>query len=296
MAKDNTTTKVHQRIQAIRACDSRCCVKKFLTFRGLFSKKKLLTSGKYLSPPPPMKRTRYRLELIDPCTESWNAMRPTTEGRFCQHCAKNVVDFTGLTDDQLLALLKESKGTLCGRVAETQLDRDLITRTESTFSARLFKAFAGLFLLASTRSAAQELIVKQPRALVTAPTAQEIFEAKKQHDSDYGLQTWVKGRVISAETKEPLAGANIVLRQTGAIAFADSSGNFKLLLPDSLTQKQNKFIILHPQIGQHTFLATLDKFPAVIELERNVPPRVMSTGGLAVVKRKWWQRKKKGCG
>jgi hypothetical protein len=98
-----------------------------------------------------MKRTPYRLDLHNPCAENWDAMPPTAQGRFCQSCAKNVVDFTDLSDDQTLSIFNKSKGTLCGRVTETQLNRDLVSRSESTFSTRLFKAFSALLMLVSTK-------------------------------------------------------------------------------------------------------------------------------------------------
>lgn len=242
-----------------------------------------------------MKRTRYRLELTNPCAESWNAMLPTTQGRFCQSCAKNVVDFTGLTDDQVLALLKESNGTLCGRVKETQLDRNLVTRTETSFPARLFKVFAGLFLWASTKGTAQELIVKQPRSFVLPPTNQEAFETKKRNDPDYTLQTWVKGQVISAESKVPVAGAWVMINGTGYNAVSDTTGFFKILLPDSLANQPNRLHTLHPDYGSKRMTVRVDEFPAILELPPPSPRVTISTGVLAVVKRNWWQRKRKGC-
>ena len=241
---------------------------------------------------PPMKRTRYQLELRAPCSESWETMPPVPHGRFCQSCAKQVVDFTGLTDDQVLFLLKKSGGTLCGRVAETQLDRDLVSRSETSVSARLFKIFAGFFLLASTKSLAQQPIVKQPRALTHAPTEQELFEAKKRHDPDYTLQTWVKGRVISAETKVPVEGAWVMINGMGYAAVSDSSGLFRILLPDSLANQSNRLHTLHPNYGSKRITVRADEFPDTLELPPPSRKVTISTGGLAVVKRKWWQRKR----
>jgi phage protein U len=105
-----------------------------------------------------MKRTNYLLRLDNPCPESWDGMAPTAKERFGQQCAKNVVDFTGMTDDQVLVILKTFNENLCGRIDDSQLNRYLVTHTETTLSAQLFKVFAGLFLFASADSNAQELI------------------------------------------------------------------------------------------------------------------------------------------
>ncbi len=72
-------------------------------------------------------------------------MKPNSTGRHCGLCAKNVVDLTGLTDDQILAFLKKSDSTFCGRVTDTQLNRPFVGRPEPTLSARLFNLVAGLF-------------------------------------------------------------------------------------------------------------------------------------------------------
>ena len=41
--------------------------------------------------------------IPSPCTESWDCMTSTKEGRFCQSCEKTVVDFTRMSDAELLA-------------------------------------------------------------------------------------------------------------------------------------------------------------------------------------------------
>lgn len=242
-----------------------------------------------------MKCTRYRLELRTPCSEPWEGMEPMPHGRFCQSCAKQVIDFTGLTDDQVLTLLKKSGGTLCGRVEETQLNRDLISRTTSSASSRLFKVFAGFFLLASTKSLAQDPIVKQPRSFILPPTSQEAFETKKRLDPDYALQTWVKGRVIAAETKVPVEGAWVMINGMGYAAVSDSSGFFRILLPDSLAHQSNRLHTLHPDYGSKRITVRADEFPDTLELPPPSRKVTISTGGLALVKRRWWQRKRKGC-
>lgn len=242
-----------------------------------------------------MRRTRYQLQLHNPCPESWDGMTPTDTGRFCQLCAKNVIDFTGLTDDQVLAILKKNGSNFCGRIKQTQLNRDLITRTETTLSARIFKVLAGLFLFATTDGTAQEFIEPQPKPLTKPPTEQEAFEHQKRYDPDYALGTRVKGQVLAKETQQPVPNASIRVDGLNYTARSDSAGYFQLLLPDSLAQRANRFVFAEPYQGRTSLTAHVSDFPATIELSY-APKLVISGGGLVVVKRKWWQwRKKKEC-
>lgn len=48
----------------------------------------------------------FRWQIPTPCHENWNDMTPLDQGRFCSSCQKAVVDFTGLSDAQLIAFLK----------------------------------------------------------------------------------------------------------------------------------------------------------------------------------------------
>ena len=53
-------------------------------------------------------------------------MSPAEQGRFCNSCQKAVVDFTGMSDSQLVAFFKKpSTGSICGRFDNDQLGRNL---------------------------------------------------------------------------------------------------------------------------------------------------------------------------
>lgn len=242
-----------------------------------------------------MKRSNYLLKIEDSCSESWAAMSPTDSGRFCTACAKNVTDFTNLSDDNILAIIKKSSGNLCGRMEENQMNRFLVNKTEPSNKARFFRFVAGLFLLSAAEGKAQEMIMREPMAMVKPPTEQEKFEKEIIDSPHYKLKIWVKGQVISAETKEPVAKAHVTFGRINRLALTDEDGYFNFLLPDSLAEKRTFLRVAHHQAGQTSVTTTADEFPQVIELVPFDPADVISAGGLTVVKRKWWQRRKKYC-
>jgi hypothetical protein len=53
-------------------------------------------------------------------------MTPAEKGRFCASCQKAVVDFTVMNDRQLAAFFKKPPASVCGRIYNDQLNRDIV--------------------------------------------------------------------------------------------------------------------------------------------------------------------------
>jgi len=67
-----------------------------------------------------------QLSVSEPCHENWDKMSPVNQGRFCGSCQKQVVDFSLMSDRELLQFFqKPSTGSVCGRFMNDQLDRKL---------------------------------------------------------------------------------------------------------------------------------------------------------------------------
>jgi hypothetical protein len=62
-----------------------------------------------------------KIYIPKPCNEDWNKMTSTSNGKFCDSCCKNVVDFTTMTNEEVQAYLsKYNTGNVCGRFTENQ--------------------------------------------------------------------------------------------------------------------------------------------------------------------------------
>jgi hypothetical protein len=68
---------------------------------------------------------KIHLFIPRPCHENWDAMAPTEKGKFCASCQKTVIDFTRMSDRQLAEFFKKPPSSVCGRVYNDQLDRDI---------------------------------------------------------------------------------------------------------------------------------------------------------------------------
>jgi hypothetical protein len=64
---------------------------------------------------------KYKINITEPCLEDWDKMAPNDNGRFCESCSKNVVDFRNMLPDEIQGYFLTNKN-ICGRFKKSQLD------------------------------------------------------------------------------------------------------------------------------------------------------------------------------
>ena len=73
-----------------------------------------------------MSQDHISLAIPQRCHENWDQMSPQEKGRFCHSCQKIVVDFTLMSDQELLTFFKQPSGNrVCGRLHRDQLERSI---------------------------------------------------------------------------------------------------------------------------------------------------------------------------
>jgi hypothetical protein len=78
--------------------------------------------------------------IPEPCHESWQAMHPQQNGRLCDACCKMVVDFTGMSNHEILNYLNQRKGErVCGRVKNEQLSDSANKKTIAVLPQKKFR-------------------------------------------------------------------------------------------------------------------------------------------------------------
>jgi len=132
-----------------------------------------------------MKNELY-VHIPEPCHENWENMSPETQGRFCQSCAKTVIDFSSMTDQEVLQYFARQQGSTCGRFANDQLERALQPTRVSSKKNWKWLVASLVTMIVSVRSHAQKAV-----------------QGKKEVALEQLLQT---GEVVirrSAETRGP---------------------------------------------------------------------------------------------
>lgn len=161
-----------------------------------------------------------QIKIYRPCSENWDEMTPTEKGRFCQKCSKTVIDFTRLSDGEILDIINSQKGDNCGRFSKDQLSRPLVAPTPQSLykmyvSGKLATVFF-LFQLLITEVRAQK---KVTRTAVTTP-------------NQGTPKVIIRGTLLDFETQRPIAYRRVYLNnyQTEKLEtnVTDNKGNFSM--------------------------------------------------------------------
>ncbi len=107
-----------------------------------------------------------QLFISSPCHKQWGNMQPDNEGLFCGACSKTVVDFTMMSDPEMLAWFARADKDVCGRFTDDQLNRDLSPAKPPKRNRWAVLNFLLAGLLVSSEVSAQEKPPKAPTGFV----------------------------------------------------------------------------------------------------------------------------------
>jgi hypothetical protein len=74
------------------------------------------------------------VNIPHPCAEVWENMYPLERGKFCNHCSKKVIDFSFMSDAEIVRTMAACGAGVCGRYREDQLNRELFIKKEKGHS------------------------------------------------------------------------------------------------------------------------------------------------------------------
>jgi hypothetical protein len=214
------------------------------------------------------------LRIPQPCAQSWAAMTPTTAGRHCAACQKTVVDFTYLTDAELLAYFQQATGETCGRLRRDQQNRPLLPATPGRPAAR-WRAWLALALAAwGLRASPAAATDRRPAGANGA-----VHPRKKASARPLPAPKLLRGTVLDAATHEPMAGVAVFLKGENRSATTDSAGRFWLRLP-AQRPRTGRAIVLHYTGYQSATVAVPAAPTATMQLELATDP---AAAGVTVV-------------
>lgn len=177
--------------------------------------------------------TLVQLTIAQPCSESWAAMTPTATGRHCAACAKTVIDFTHLSDAEILEqLARAGRGGACGRFRAGQLQRPLqpvVVPPAARWRAWLAAAAAVWGLRESAGVAARAQVPTEQRA-VPAPAAWQDMR-RNDYEGAGPAPAVVRGIVVDAATGEALPGVSVLIHGTTIGTATNMAGEFSLTIP-----------------------------------------------------------------
>ncbi|WP_185816809.1 carboxypeptidase-like regulatory domain-containing protein [Hymenobacter metallilatus] len=161
-------------------------------------------------------------------------MTPAAQGRHCGSCNKTVVDFTSLTDAEVVAWLARHSGPVCGRLWAGQLDRALMPAAVPAPRWRMWLA-AGLAVLGG-RQLLPDVAEAQTVQVVQRVAFNRINESPEPHTPLHSIT--IQGRVVDNNTGEGIPFASLGLQRTEVGCLTDEHGYFTCEVP---AKRLNKF-------------------------------------------------------
>lgn len=168
-----------------------------------------------------------KISLTSPCHENLSGMTITERGRFCSSCQKDVIDFSSLSDQEVLAILHGLKGqSSCGMFASGQLNRAFTTKAGSIPIALVFRS-----KLAAAVMLFQSLVVSAATYARSSVKLEQTPIAPVSKDSSLV----VTGKVLDAYTQTPVADVQLSISCDTAKVVTDADGQFTFKVKQPFT-------------------------------------------------------------
>jgi hypothetical protein len=251
---------------------------------------------------------QFFVHIPEPCHEDWNKMSPTQQGAFCGSCSKQVVDFTQMSDDEILKTISKAAGKTCGRFTEEQLSRPieymhapLVSKFNAKYLYQLmitsvFAATQGIAQTGkkdnTTKTTMKNMVKGDTNVLVkttkTATCTLEVKQLKQQVGNNQVMlgklafsalkSSPVRGRVVDANG-QPVTNANIAINQKKDVIRTKSDGSF---IVDRLLLSPGELIITADGFERQQLVVN-DNENVLITLQRKVDRKAGFLGEVAVM-------------
>lgn len=215
-------------------------------------------------------------------------------GKFCRHCSATVTDFTTLTDKQIIEVLRQTSGKLCGRLGASQLNRFLAESKKKKSTTQFPQLLTGLLLASifnKSQATAKTINAEFIQATECRGDSKQLYKtaSKEEAPRQDSLNNTIEGRVIDAQTKESLPFATVIIKDTKVGVSTDTDGKFKLFIPDSLLSR--KITLLVMSVGYEKAEITVKQTDLPLTKEFFIIPTEPALIGEVVIvkKKKWWQ-------
>ena len=180
---------------------------------------------------------KIQLTIPEPCHENWENMIPGEQGRFCSSCAKTVVDFSMMSDTEVLnyfSTLQDAK--VCGRALPAQLNRAITMPREPKKRLFWYWNYIVLFFMLFSKSNQSKAQTKgEVVTIPIKPTCTKALGAMKIAPLIKQTEHVITGKIIATdETPVPFATVMIQGTRTGVSANAKGLYSIKVKNGDVL--------------------------------------------------------------
>ena len=151
-------------------------------------------------------RNSMHLSIQNPCSENYDQFKKTFNGGYCTSCAKEVIDFTNKSSEEIKNYFTNNTNKTCGRFKSEQLTT-YTSAPKKTFSYFRMIGLTAITLFFSTNLAAQD-------------TPNDIVNTIEQQT------TSITGTVYSSIDNLPIPGVSIMLKNSTRGTDTNFNGKF----------------------------------------------------------------------
>ena len=223
------------------------------------------------------------ITIEKPCDQPWQQMTEQSNGRYCDHCCKTVVDFTRMTDKEIIHYISGSNH-ICGRFDTQQLNK---LNQSLSYGRNGFLNWKGWSLATMILGFSQYV---KADAKPAVKVEQAPYQNRYEPVTDSSII--VKGKILAQDSGLPMPGTTVKIKGTNQETSTDINGEFKLKVrstSDTLVAGRCGYNIEEIRVSQ---LITLNNS---ITLQPNIGYLTGKVGGVSVRRpfyaRAWYKLK-----
>jgi hypothetical protein len=204
---------------------------------------------------------KLQLSIPEPCHESWQQMTPTEQGRFCNACAKEVIDFSMMTDTEVLNYFtKITQENVCGRALPSQLERTISKPKEPKKRLFWYWNYMVMFFIffGKGNAAKAQGGIKPDTELSPVKNSDIRGEIIKVRDVNLDASRVITGKIMDMD-RNPVSFASVKIKGTTNGVAADANGTYSMRINpnDVIVISGAGFKTIEVPVGIQTTLNTV---------------------------------------
>lgn len=213
----------------------------------------------------------FQLNIPKPCSEQWDKFTTTPEGGFCGSCQKDVIDFTQMSESQLVAYFRDlpaKENKICGRFRNDQLEKnyrvnDWFPKWNVQNNQVNYEVPVSHFLEESSTISLPFISNMKVVRNVTMAVLTLVFA-----EQGFGQIRLLSGKVVNGLDSMALPGVSIRIKGTNKGVQTDLNGNYKISVSDKdiLTVSSVGFTLKELKTKEIGKIIQLEEQPLIGEL------------------------------
>ena len=181
-------------------------------------------------------QSNFKLNIPKPCHENWEEFMSSSKGNFCNSCQKNVIDFTQMSESQLVAYFRDlpaQENKICGRFRNDQLQKDYhindwfpnwnIQNNQVNYEIPMSRFLEKSSTISLPFISNMKVVRNVAMAILTLVFAEQGF----------GQTRLLSGKVVDGtDSSMAIPGLTIHIKGTARGTQTDKSGNYKITVDE----------------------------------------------------------------